>query len=72
MGETGRGLHTRSEDHLLSFLTPTQTYISDVHRHSYGYFGTTTCGVNGLLENWVIKQVGAFGTFMDNSTIMTQ
>jgi hypothetical protein len=57
MGETCRGLHTRSEDHLLSFLMPTQTHISDAHNHSYGPFGTATCEVSGLLEIRVIEWV---------------
>jgi hypothetical protein len=70
MGETCRGLNTRSEDHLLSFSTPTQTHISDAHSHSYGHFGTATCGVSGLLENRVIERIEAFGTFMDSNKIM--
>jgi hypothetical protein len=53
MGETCRGLHTRSEDHLLSFLMPTQSHISDTHKHSYGHFGTAMFGVSGLLQNRV-------------------
>jgi hypothetical protein len=72
IGETGWSLHTRSEDHLLSFPTPTQTHVSDINRHSYGHFSTATCGVSGLLENRVIEQVEAFGTFMDNDKIMTR
>jgi hypothetical protein len=57
MGETCRGLHTRSEDHFLSFPTPMQTHISDDHSHSYGHFGTATCRVSSLLEIRVIEQV---------------
>jgi hypothetical protein len=50
MGETYWGLNTRFEDHLLSLSTPTHAYISDAHNHSYGYFGTATCGVSVWLE----------------------
>jgi hypothetical protein len=57
MGETCWGLHTRSEDHLLNFLTPTQTHVSDAHIHGYGHLGTATCGVSGLLEIQVIEWV---------------
>jgi hypothetical protein len=51
IGQTCWGLHTRSEDHLLSFPTPTQTHISHTHSHGYGHFSTATCGVSGLLKN---------------------
>jgi hypothetical protein len=51
---------------MLSFSTPTQTHVSDVHSHGYGHFGTTTCGVSSLLKNHIIKRVGAFGTVMDS------
>jgi hypothetical protein len=44
------GLNMDSVDHLLSFLTPTHTHVSGAHSHSYGHFGTATCGVSGLLE----------------------
>jgi hypothetical protein len=44
------GLNMDSEGHLLRFLTPTRTHVSDTHNHSYGHFSTTTCGVSGLLE----------------------
>jgi hypothetical protein len=56
-GENCWGLHTRSEDHLLSFLAPTQTHVSDAHSHGYGHFGTATCGVSSLLEIRVIERV---------------
>jgi hypothetical protein len=36
MGETCWVRNTRSEAHLLSFSTPTQTHVSDVHSHGYG------------------------------------
>jgi hypothetical protein len=39
-----------SEGHLLIFSMPTHTHVSDTHRHSYGHFGTATCGVSSLLE----------------------
>jgi hypothetical protein len=71
MGEICWGLNTRSEAHLPSFLTPTQTHISDAHNHSYGHFGIVTCGVSDLLKNWIIKRVGAFGTVTDSSKITT-
>jgi hypothetical protein len=71
MGETCRGLHTRSEDHLLSFLTSRQTHISDTHSHGYGYFGTATCGVSGLLWNRVNERIDTFGTIMDSGQIVT-
>jgi hypothetical protein len=54
MGETCWGLNIKSEAYMLSFSTPTQTHVSDVHSHGYGHFGTTT----------FIKRVGAFGTVM--------
>jgi hypothetical protein len=57
MGETCQGLRTRSEHHILSFLTPTQTHISNAHSHGYGHFGTAMYGVSGLLENRVIERV---------------
>jgi hypothetical protein len=57
MGDTCWSLHTTSEDHLLSFLTPTQTHVSDAHSHGYGHFGTATCVVSGLLEIRVIERV---------------
>jgi hypothetical protein len=57
MGETCRGLHTRYEDHLPNFPTPTQTHIFVAHSHGYGHFGTATCGVSSLLENRVIEGV---------------
>jgi hypothetical protein len=71
MGETCWGLNTRYEAHSLIFLTPTQTHVSDAHRHSYGRFGSATCGVSGLLKNRVIERVGAFGTVTDSGKIMT-
>jgi hypothetical protein len=71
MGETCWGLNTISEDHFLSFPTPTQAHVSDAHNHGYGYFSTATCGVSGLLKNRIIERVGAFGTIMDNGKIMT-
>jgi hypothetical protein len=71
ISETCYGLHTRSEYHLLSFPTPTQTHVSDAHSHSYGHFGTATCGVSGLLKNHIIERVGAFGTITDSGKIMT-
>jgi hypothetical protein len=71
MSETYRGLHTRFEDHLLSFPTPTQTHISDVHSHGYGRFGTATCGVTGLLRNRVNERIDTFGTIMDSGQIAT-
>jgi hypothetical protein len=71
MGQTCWGLNTRSEDHLLSFLTPTQTHISDIHSHGYGHFGTATCGVRGLLKNRIIERAGAFATITDSGKIMT-
>jgi hypothetical protein len=57
MGVTCQGLHTRSEDHFLSFLTHTQTHVSDAHSHGYGYFSTATCGVSSLLKNRVMEWV---------------
>jgi hypothetical protein len=71
MGETCWGLNTRSKAHLFSFLTPTQTHVSDAHNHSYGHFGTAMCGVSGLLKNWIIEWVGVFGTVTDSGKIMT-
>jgi hypothetical protein len=70
MGETCWDLNTRSEAHLLSFLMSTQTHVFGAHNHGYGHFGTATCGVSGLLKNWIIEQVGAFGTVMDSGKIM--
>jgi hypothetical protein len=57
MGETCRSLHTRSEGHLLSFPTRTQTLVFDTHSHGYGHFSTATCGVSGLRENQDIERV---------------
>jgi hypothetical protein len=71
MGETCWVRNTRSEAHLLSFSTPTQTHVSDVHSHGYGHFSTATCGVSSLWKNWIIERVGAFGTVTDSSKIMT-
>jgi hypothetical protein len=71
MGETCRGLNKRSNDHFLSFPTPTQIHISDAHSHSYGHFSTATCGASGLLENRVIERIEVFGTFMNSTKIMT-
>jgi hypothetical protein len=71
MSETYWGLNTCSEAYLPRFLTPTQTHVSDTHSHDYGHFGTVTCGASGLLENWVIEWVGAFGTFTDSIKIIT-
>jgi hypothetical protein len=71
VGESCWGLNTRSEYHLPSFPMPPETHVSDAHIHGYGHFGTTTCGVSGLLENRVIEQVGAFGMITDSSKIMT-
>jgi hypothetical protein len=59
MNETCWGQNTRSENHFLSFPTPTQRHVSDAHSHSYGHFSTATCGVSSLLENWVIERVEA-------------
>jgi hypothetical protein len=56
---------------MLSFPTLTHTQVSDAHSHGYGHFGTTTCGVSGLLKNQIIERVGAFGTVMDRGNIMT-
>jgi hypothetical protein len=69
MSETCWGLNISSEAYLLSFLMPTQTHISYAQSHGYGCFGTATCRVNCLFENWVIEWVGAFGTFMDSDKI---
>jgi hypothetical protein len=66
MGETCWDMNTRSEAHLLRFLTPTQTHVSNAHRHGYGHFSTATCGVSSLLKNWIIERVGAFGMIMDS------
>jgi hypothetical protein len=55
----------------LSFPTPTRTHVSDAHSHGYGHFDIATCGVSGSLKNWVIEQVGAFGTVTDSGKIMT-
>jgi hypothetical protein len=71
MSETGWGLNTRSEGHLLSFLTPTQTHVSNIHNDGYGHFGTDTCGVSNSLKNQVNKQVGAFDTITDSDKIIT-
>jgi hypothetical protein len=71
ISETCWGMNTSSEAYLLRFATPTQTQFSDAHNHNYGPFGTTTCGVSGLLENQIIERVGAFGTFMDRNMITT-
>jgi hypothetical protein len=48
MHETCWGVNMDSEVHLLRFLIPTHTHISNTHSHSYGYFGTATCGVSSL------------------------
>jgi hypothetical protein len=45
------GLNTQSEDHVISFPSPTQAHVSDTHSHSYSCFSTATCGVSGLLWN---------------------
>jgi hypothetical protein len=71
MGETCWGLNTRPEAHFLSFSMRTHTHVSDMHSHSYAHFDTATFGVSGLLKNRVIERVGAFGTVMDSSKIMT-
>jgi hypothetical protein len=71
MGETFWGLHKISEDHLLSFPTPTQTHVSNAHSHSCGRFGTATCGVSGLLWNRVNERIDTFGTIMDSGWIAT-
>jgi hypothetical protein len=69
--ETGWDANKRSEAHLLSFPTPTQRHISHSNGHSYGHFGTTTCGVSGLLKNRIIERVGAFGMVRDSGKITT-
>jgi hypothetical protein len=71
MGDTCWGLHTRSEDHLLSFPTPIQTHVSDTHSHGYDHFGTAMCGVSGLLQNRVNERIDTFGTIMDSGQIVT-
>jgi hypothetical protein len=48
--ETCWDVNTDSEAHFLSFPMPTHTHVSNTHSHSYGHFGTATCGVSGLLE----------------------
>jgi hypothetical protein len=65
------GVNMDSEDHLLSFPTPTHTHIFDTHIHSYGHFGAATCRVIGLLKKQINEQVGAFSMVMDSSKIMT-
>jgi hypothetical protein len=65
------GVNMDSEDHLLSFPTPTHTHIFDTHIHSYGHFGAATCGVIGLLKKQINEQVGAFSMVMDSGKIMT-
>jgi hypothetical protein len=60
-----------SEDHLLGFSAPTHTHVSDTHNHGYGHFGTTTCGVSGLLENQFHEWVEAFGTVINSGEIKT-
>jgi hypothetical protein len=71
VAESCWSLNRKSEDHFLSFPKPPQLHVSDAHSHSYGHFGTATCGVSGLLENWVIERVEAFGTFTDSGKIRT-
>jgi hypothetical protein len=50
MSETCWGLNIISESHLLSFPMPTQTHVFDAYSYGYGHFGTTMCGVSGLLK----------------------
>jgi hypothetical protein len=50
---------------------PTHTHVSDTHNHCYDHFGTASCGVSGLLKNWINERVKAFGTVTDSGEIMT-
>jgi hypothetical protein len=50
MGETCCGPNTAFERNRVSFLTPTQTHVSDNRSNGYGLLNTATCGVHRLLK----------------------